>query len=216
MSDQRLKKTTERIETKIQNPERINLRRKQIIQGAIKIFTQKGFYNSTTKEIAEAAEITEGTLYNYIRCKEDIIYIVYDYTTKILRKELNQAIADIETPEARLKEALTQTLKSILKYQDLVMFLYRESGSLKKEDLYTIQERENDYIKLFEQLLKDYFKDQQLNEIRKRICADILTYLPVIVSFRRWSLKRRVKSMDKVIEEIVNFILHGIECIPEK
>jgi AcrR family transcriptional regulator len=160
--------------------------------------------------------MTEGTLYNYIRCKEDIIYIVYDYTTQILRKELNQAIADIKDPEERLREALTQTLKSVLKYQDLVMFLYRESGSLRKDDLYTILEREDNYIKLFEQLLKDYFKDKQINEIRTKIYADILTYLPVIISFRRWSLKRRVHSMDIVIKEIVNFILHGIECIPEK
>jgi AcrR family transcriptional regulator len=210
------KETTKRIETKIRNPKRVSLRRKQIIQGAIKIFTKKGFYNSTTREIAEAAEMTEGTLYNYIRCKEDIIYIVYDYTTQILRKELNQAIADIKDPEERLREALTQTLKSVLKYQDLVMFLYRESGSLRKDDLYTILEREDNYIKLFEQLLKDYFKDKQINEIRTKVCADILTYLPVIVSFRRWSLNRRIESVDIVIEEIVNFILHGIECIPEK
>jgi AcrR family transcriptional regulator len=216
MSKTDQKETTKRIETKIRNPKRVSLRRKQIIQGAIKIFTKKGFYNSTTREIAEAAEMTEGTLYNYIRCKEDIIYIVYDYTTQILRKELNQAIADIKDPEERLREALTQTLKSVLKYQDLVMFLYRESGSLRKDDLYTILEREDNYIKLFEQLLKDYFKDKQINEIRTKVCADILTYLPVIVSFRRWSLNRRIESVDIVIEEIVNFILHGIECIPEK
>ncbi len=216
MTMQSQKESTKRIETKIRNPKRVNLRRKQIIQGAIKVFTKKGFYNSTTKEIAEAAEMTEGTLYNYIRCKEDIIYIVYDYTTQILRTELNQAIENIKDPEERLKEALTQTLKSILKYQDLVMFLYRESGTLKKEDLYTILEREDDYIELFEQLLKDYFRDKQINEIRTKVCADILTYLPVIVSFRRWSLKRRVHSMDIVIKEIVNFILHGIECLPEK
>jgi AcrR family transcriptional regulator len=216
MSKSDPKEATKRIKTKIQNPKRVDFRRKQIIQGAIKVFTKKGFYNSTTKEIAEAAEMTEGTLYNYIRCKEDIIYIVYDYTTTILRKELNNAIADIKDPEERLKEALTQTLKSILKYQDLVMFLYRESGTLKKEDLHTILEREDKYIKLFEQLLKDYFKGKQINEIRTKVCADILTYLPVIISFRRWSLNRRVESMDTVIKEIVNFILHGIECIPEK
>ena len=68
-----------RIETKIKNPKRINMRRKQIIKGAIEVFTAKGFNNSTTKEIALAAGVTEGTLYNYVRSKEDIIFIVYDY-----------------------------------------------------------------------------------------------------------------------------------------
>ncbi|MCP4718155.1 MAG: TetR/AcrR family transcriptional regulator [Desulfobacteraceae bacterium] len=204
------------IKTKIKDSRRVDLRRNQIVKGAIKVFTVKGFYNSTVREIADAAGMTEGTLYNYIRCKEDIIYIVYDYTTKILREELNEAIADIKDPEKRLKAALVQTLSSVAKYQDLVMFLYRESGSLKKEDLHSILVTENDYIELFEQLLKDYFKGKKINLVRTKVCADIVTYLPVIVSFRRWSLNRRVESMDIVTKEIVNFILHGIECIVEE
>lgn len=204
------------IKTKIKNPDRIELRRKQIVKGAIKVFTAKGFYNSTVREIADASEMTEGTLYNYIRCKEDIIYIVYDYITKILRKELNNAITGIEDPKKRLRAALTQSMNSVRKYQDLVMFLYRESGSLKKEDLYKILARENEYIELMEQLLKDYFKGKKIDEIRTKICADVLIYLPVILSFRRWSLNRRIDSMDTTIKEIVNFIVHGIECIPEK
>jgi TetR/AcrR family transcriptional regulator, cholesterol catabolism regulator len=204
------------IKTKIKDSRRVDLRRRQIVNGAIEVFTIKGFDNSTVREIANAAGMTEGTLYNYIRCKEDIIYIVYDYTTKILQQDLNEAIADIEDPAQRLNAALMQTLNSIRKYQDLVMFLYRESGSLKKEDLYDILERENDYIELFEQLLIDYFKGKKINIIRTKLCADILTYLPVIISFRRWSLKRRIESMDIVTKEIVNFILHGIECIVEE
>ena len=62
-----------KIKTKIKNPKRVNLRRQQIIDGAIKVFTAKGFYNATVREIADESGITEGTLYNYIRCKEDII-----------------------------------------------------------------------------------------------------------------------------------------------
>jgi AcrR family transcriptional regulator len=206
----------DRIKTKIQNPDRVYQRRKQIIKGAIKVFTVKGFYNSTTKEIAEAAGVTEGTLYNYIRSKEDIVYIVYEYITATLRNDVYKAIDRVEGPEKRLKVAITQTLKNMIKYQDEVMFLYRESGTLKREDLHVILEKETDYIEMFENLLKEYFKDKKINKTSVKVCADILTYLPVIVSFRRWSLSRRVESMDIAIEEIVSFILHGIECIPEK
>jgi AcrR family transcriptional regulator len=206
----------DRIKTKIQNPDRVYQRRKQIIKGAIKVFTVKGFYNATTKEIAEAAGVTEGTLYNYIRSKEDIVYIVYEYITTTLRNDVYKAIDRVEGPEKRLKVAITQTLKNMIKYQDEVMFLYRESGTLKREDLHVILEKETDYIEMFENLLKDYFKYKKINKTSAKVCADILTYLPVIVSFRRWSLSRRVESMDIAIEEIVSFILHGIECIPEK
>ena len=202
------------IKVKIKNPHRISLRRMQIINGAIKVFSEKGFHNATVREIADASGVTEGTLYNYIRCKEDIIYIVYDYTTRILRDEINKAIEGIQVPKERLKAALLQNLYTVNRYQDLIMFLYRESGSLHREDLYLILHREADYIQLFERLLKDYFKGQGIDPVRLKLGADLLAYIPVIVSFRRWSLNRRIKSIDKVIAGIVEFVLNGIEFIP--
>jgi AcrR family transcriptional regulator len=203
------------IKVKIKNPHRISLRRMQIINGAIKVFTEKGFHNATVREIADASGVTEGTLYNYIRCKEDIIYIVYDYTTQILRDEINRAIEGMEDPKERLKAALLQNLQTVNRYQDIIMFLYRESGSLNRKDLYLILHRETDYIKLFERLLKDYFKGRRVDSVRLKLGADLMAYIPVIVSFRRWSLNRRIKSIDKVIAGIVEFVLHGIEFIPK-
>jgi AcrR family transcriptional regulator len=203
------------IKVKIKNPHRISLRRMQIINGAIKVFTEKGFHNATVREIADASGVTEGTLYNYIRCKEDIIYIVYDYTTQILRDEINRAIEGMEDPKERLKAALLQNLQTVNRYQDIIMFLYRESGSLNRKDLYLILHRETDYIKLFERLLKDYFKGRRVDSVRLKLGADLLAYIPVVVSFRRWSLNRRIKSIDMVIAGIVEFVLHGIEFIPK-
>lgn len=215
VSKQKKKLPQKEIKVKIKNPQRISLRRMQIINGAIKVFTEKGFHNATVREIADASGVTEGTLYNYIRCKEDIIYIVYDYTTKILRDEINRAIEGITDPKERLKAALLQNLHTVNRHQDLIMFLYRESGSLHREDLYLILHRETDYIKLFERLLKDYFKGQNIDPVRVKLGADLLAYIPVVVSFRRWSLNRRIKSIEKVIAGIVEFVLHGIEFIPK-
>jgi len=207
--------TVKRIETKIKNPDRINLRRKQIINGAIDVFTAKGFHNATVREIAQAAGITEGTLYNYIRSKEDIIYIVYDYISKILRKDIEAALAEIQDPKERLKVALLQNLKAVDQHQDIIMFMYKESGALDKESLYTVLAKETEYIEMFEELLKDYFADRNVDETKIKISADLLSYLPVIITYRRWSLKRRFDSIESVIDGIVDFILHGIEFATE-
>ena len=204
------------VKTRIKNANLIDLRRRQIIEGAIKVFTAKGFHNATVREIAGEAGLTMGSLYNYIRSKEDIVYIVYDYITKILREEVKEAIADISDPKERLKSALRQNLNSIYKYQDVVMFIYKTSSFLDKESLHDVLTRESEYIALFEDLLRGYFQEKEVNETRLRLAADLLTYIPVIVTFRRWSLKRRFDSMDTVMKDILDFVLHGIEVIPEE
>jgi AcrR family transcriptional regulator len=201
------------IKTRIKNPKLIDTRRKQIISAAIKIFSRKGFHASTVREIAEEAGLTMGSLYNYINRKEDIVYFVYDYITKVLRDQVREAIADIKDPEERLKEALRKNLDAIYEHQDEVMFIYKASTFLDKESLHEVLARETEYIELFQDLLRDYFGETKVNETRLRLTADLLTYIPVIVTFRRWSLRRRFESMDMVMKGILDFVLHGIEFV---
>ena len=207
-----------RIRAKIKNPNRVHLRRQQIIDGAIKVFTGKGFHSATTKEIAKAAGLTEGTLYNYVQTKEDIIYIVYDHVTSLLRNDLQKAIARETDPEKRLRAALLQNLRSINEYQDIILFMYKESGSLDKESLYSVLARETEYIEMFESLLHDYLGDSVSDKTKIKLAADLLSYIPVIITFRRWSLKRRFESLESVIDDIIDFIFHGVQfaCEAEK
>ncbi|MBW1868525.1 MAG: TetR/AcrR family transcriptional regulator [Deltaproteobacteria bacterium] len=202
------------VKTRIKSAKLIDSRRKQIIDGAIKVFTAKGFHSATVREIADAAGLTMGSLYNYIRSKEDIIYIVYDYITKILRDEVIDAIEGIKDPKERLEVAMRQNLNTIYEYQDVVMFIYKASTFLDRESLHEVLARETDYIELFENLLRDYFKGTDVDEARLCLAADLLTYIPVIVTFRRWSLRRRFDSMDIVMKGIHDFVLHGLEFIP--
>ena len=157
-----------------------------------------------------------GSLYNYINSKEDIIYFVYDYITTILRKEVVEAIEHVNDPQKRLRAALKQNLDSVYRHQDVVMFIYKASTFLSRESLHEVLSQETEYIHLFEDLLRDYFGKQDINEDRIRLAADLLTYIPVIMTFRRWSLRRRFENMDSVMQDILSFIFHSIEFVLEK
>jgi len=51
----------------------IEARRNQILDAATAVFAEKGFHRATTKEIAEAAGVSEGTIYNYFDSKADLL-----------------------------------------------------------------------------------------------------------------------------------------------
>jgi TetR/AcrR family fatty acid metabolism transcriptional regulator len=48
-------------------------RRNQILGAAARMFAEKGFHRATTKEIAQAAGVSEGTIYNYFANKGDLV-----------------------------------------------------------------------------------------------------------------------------------------------
>jgi AcrR family transcriptional regulator len=51
----------------------IEARRNQILDAAASVFAEKGFHRATTKEIASAAGVSEGTIYNYFDSKADLL-----------------------------------------------------------------------------------------------------------------------------------------------
>lgn len=51
---------------------RVAARRTQLLQAAETVFAAKGYHGATTREIAQAADVSEGTLYNYFASKRDL------------------------------------------------------------------------------------------------------------------------------------------------
>jgi AcrR family transcriptional regulator len=156
-----------------------------------------------------------GTMYNYVRSKEDILYIVYDFMTTILTEGLRKTIEDTEDPRQKVSAALRHNMELIYQYQDVIMFLYREAGNYDRESVRTVLAQETKYIEVFEELLRLHFAGRKINEARLKMAADILSYLNVILVLRGWSLRRRYKSMDDVVNGILEFVEHAIEIVED-
>ena len=60
------------------DPELIRDRREQLIRAALEVFQEKGFHATTVRDIGRAAGLTQVTIYNYVRSKEDIPFLVCD------------------------------------------------------------------------------------------------------------------------------------------
>jgi TetR/AcrR family transcriptional regulator, cholesterol catabolism regulator len=203
------------VHANIKNARLIDLRRKQIIEGAMQVFAAKGFHGASVREIADAAGLTMGTMYNYVRSKEDILYIVYDFMTTILTEGLKKAIDDTKDPREKVRAALKHNMELIYQYRDVIMFLYREAGNYDNESVRSVLAQETKYIEIFENLLRQRFAGRKINETRLMLSADILSYLNVVLVLRGWSLRKRYKSIDTVVDGILEFVEHAIEIVAE-
>jgi AcrR family transcriptional regulator len=74
-------------------------RQEQILDAAARLFAAKGFHRTTTREVAEAADIAEGTLFNYFENKNDLLFGIL---TRLSENEMPQEWQDwIRPAEAR-------------------------------------------------------------------------------------------------------------------
>jgi len=81
---------------------RTNLRRKQILEAATRVFAEKGYHRATTKDIARAAGMAEGTLYLYFANKSELLIALMEHFDR----------ATTQTPD--LNAGLEMSLRALL------------------------------------------------------------------------------------------------------
>ena len=81
------------IKTATKDASLIRDRREQLIRAAIKVFGEKGFHQTTVRDIGRAARLTQGTIYNYVRSKEDILFLVCDRVVTEYQDSVRRALS---------------------------------------------------------------------------------------------------------------------------
>ncbi len=61
-------------------------RREQIVEAATRVFAQKGFSRATTREVARAAGVSEGTIYNYFEDKDALLMAILERLNETERR----------------------------------------------------------------------------------------------------------------------------------
>ena len=67
--------------------------RERIVRSAIECFSKYGFDRSRMDDIAQAANISKGTVYLYFKSKEDLFYAICENNLKVLKERLSQIFA---------------------------------------------------------------------------------------------------------------------------
>ena len=86
---------------------RVQARRSQILEAAVKIFAEKGYHRATTKEIARSAGVAEGTIYLYFENKGELLIS--------LMESFDQATTQAPDLSAGLNLPIRDLLKGRLK-----------------------------------------------------------------------------------------------------
>lgn len=189
----------------------VKKRRNQMIKGAISLFKQKGFHQTTTREIARASGFSIGTLYEYIRKKEDVLYLVCDRIYDEVRDRMEQAIDTTKGDLDGLKLAIDYYFRVVDELQDEVLVMYQEAKSLGKESLPYVLNKELQMVAMFEHILRRCVDNGvcSLTEREIQLFAHNIFVLGQMWGFRRWALKK-MYTLDEYIELQTKLLLEGI------
>ena len=189
------------IPTQIKNPDLVERRRLQIAQAAVELFVENGFHKTTTRQIAQAAGFSIGSLYEYVASKEDVLYLVCEAIHNKVERGVAEAMARATGGLDALVEVVREYLLVCDRMSDFILLLYQETRSLPSQWQKRVLEDEIRITGLFVEVLARIAATGELSNLDERsieVVAHNISVLGHMWTFRRWYLARHYSIEDYI------------------
>lgn len=103
-----------------------NDKRTELMETAIKLFSEKGYFSTSVQEIAEECGISKGSVYKYFDSKEDLLIQVFEHNHyKMLQKANNINLDESLSAQERFRKMIIIELEGMLDNKDFFNVLSR-------------------------------------------------------------------------------------------
>lgn len=186
-------------------------KRQRIIEAAIMVFSENGFYNSTVADVASKADVADGTIYLYFKNKDDLLISIFEYSMDIFIQASEEKLKTTEDPKEKLEKFIHLHLELVQKHQELAQVIQvelRQSSKFIKE---YVNEKFFQYLGIVGNILeegkeKGTFKNNLHSSVLKRALFGAIDEIAL-----EWVLmKKKRYSMEEAARQLTIMILDGI------
>jgi len=145
-----------KVRTYSNDPQLVIERRKLIAERSLKVFVEKGFKESTMRNLGAACGVTPGALYHYIGSKEDILHLIavnYPIKADLLDKQLAE-LGNISRKKALL-ECFTLFCRQLEIAKDYNLLVERALPHISSQDTGLMAKAKIAVYYLFERLITE-------------------------------------------------------------
>ena len=183
----------------------------RILQAAIEVFAQHGYFNSRISDIAKKADVADGTVYLYFKNKEEILMSAIDFAFKVFMDAAKKESAEISDPRQRLARLAALHLESLGANRGLAMVFQTELRQSAKFLSEFSHRRLIAYFDLIREVVRDgQAKGQFRAEVSDKIAANVF-FGALDAMVTSWLLSERDYDLGAASDVIVDLIMVGME-----
>jgi len=207
------KNDTREIQTHVKNPELVRERRDQIVDAAVRLFVKHGYHKTTTRALARETGMSIGSLYEYVRTKDDVLYLVCMAIHAGVESGVTEALARPTEGKAALAEVIREFFLLCDRMSDHMLLMYQVTQFLPPKWQRKVLEAELRMTDVFIDAireLRDIGKLPPLDDSMINIMGHNISVLGHTWAFRRWYFARNF-SIDQYIAQQTEFIMSFLE-----
>lgn len=184
------------------------IRRREIFNAASKLFLDKGFQETSMREIAQAAGMGKSSLYDYFKTKDEIVIFVLEEEAQLLTEQA-QDIARMDLPpDVRIQQIMEMHLEFMQGNQQLFARLAVEAQRLSLASQRRIQEKRYAYQDLVATVIKHGIEQGCFRDVNPLLTSRLLINSLILIL----GTSRPVGSAQAMLDDTVDIILKGIKA----
>ncbi|MEM2936479.1 MAG: TetR/AcrR family transcriptional regulator [Candidatus Bathyarchaeia archaeon] len=128
---------------------------KKILQAAVKIFAEKGFYKAKISEIAREAGVADGTIYLYFKNKDDILIQLFEEEMDRMINSMREELLAFKDPLQKLSAFVHRHLQVVEenpRLAEVIQVELRQSNKFVKN--YT-NRKFQEYLNILEDIIRE-------------------------------------------------------------
>ena len=187
-----------------------------ILNAAIRVFAEKGYYSCRTLDISGEAGVAYGSLYQYFKSKEDILLSIYRENWDFLIKRMEKINQTVVGPTEKLLAVFDFIFRSYQRNPDLMKVIIMEVPRLRQ--IYTPENWES--YNRFLKGVADIFREGQKKGLFRRdfspMVATFVIYGAVDTTIRQYvynpDFNHEEFPVEKANNQIMGLLEQGFLC----
>jgi TetR/AcrR family transcriptional regulator, cholesterol catabolism regulator len=137
-----------------------------ILTTAAAIFADKGYHDTSIRDISRSTGISLSGLYYYFRSKDELLFLIQDHCFGVVLETAQTVLGNETDPETRLRLLVENHLRFFVNNMKEMKVLSHEAGSLTGEYKRVVNDKKREYTELCIQVLGDLAPEMSPSERR--------------------------------------------------
>lgn len=196
------------------------MRRKEIIDTAEKLFFENGYENINMADIAEGAELARSTLYLYFKNKKEIYLAISLRGTETLNALFREYYNKGETGLEKVKMLMNAFYKFHTEFPDYYKVnwsLYNVSIDEDSPNIKEISELRKEGFLLFQKALEDGIADKSIRQDLDPVKANLFVASSIQNAFNlpptiKMHMENNKLTHEELIDYTMDMLIHSLKC----
>ncbi|MBW1838192.1 MAG: TetR/AcrR family transcriptional regulator [Deltaproteobacteria bacterium] len=182
----------------------------RILEAAIKVFADQGFFQSTISMVAGEAGVADGTIYLYFKNKDDILVQIFSYKAKQVFNRFREEVDKAKTAIDKLRNLVFRHLQEFQRDRDMAVVYQAETHQKNRLVEGQIKEMSKMYMDIVSEIVE---QGQEEGSMRRDLYISLVKRFilgSVDEVINTWLHSEGKYDLVSMVDPLVDLFIRGI------